>query len=294
MAKIADWNDAVGYRNDLLKLVQRSNPDLAELKSLWDQIESKANKSRQQVIQDIPRNDPLRLKVDLLRPMARIKDENLHTRVLAYLLDENNGHGFGRGVLIPLLEKINSLCQHPASRAASSKARHLCGAKQTKVSVIPEYRFPVKRIRNRSAGRNDIVVEFRATDCAVLVVIENKIEALVRKGQLETYETESRNWCKRERTKGKSTYALHILLTRETREEQKPEENWVTLTYLNLASILRNSFFKYPEAKGRQFLQLYIASITNGLLGIDIDQPHYTELTDFQTYRGTNNGKAHH
>jgi hypothetical protein len=152
---------------------------------------------------------------------------------------------------------------------------------RTNVSVRPEFRYPIDRSRTRSVARCDIWITLKNRTYNGLIIIENKIDAPEGGGQLGSYETKARQWC----NKYKGRYLL-VYLTPQERQTKLAKDRWVTLSYLDLASALREAWQKTPNAAGRPWLELYIAAITCGVVGIDINRPQDTALGVLETYLG--------
>jgi hypothetical protein len=221
-------------------------------------------------------NDPIHLPIDLLSPIGCTLDEVVHTRALAYLLNPKPAqpHGLGKDVLVAILNKL------PHGTGASKLLRLLCG--QTDIYVVPEYRWREDGFRDRSVSRCDIWIEIKSRKRAGLLVIENKIGA-PDSDQFRWYEGKARNWCRKHHKAG----SLLLYLTRDKRElTSSSNTEWVMFSYLELASALRRVWLERPEASGRAWLALYIASITGGLLGIDMSRVQTTELADIKMYLG--------
>jgi len=60
----------------------------------------------------------------------------------------------------------------------------------------------------------------------------------------------------------------------------------MALSYLDLASALRNAWARNRGAAGSEWLALYITSITRGVLGIDIARRGGASVQDIETYLG--------
>ncbi len=245
------------FRRDLLKLSVAPSWQLDALLPHWPQLEKRIKAKRRQLAANIPADDPIRFPVDLLTPLGCIADETLHTRALAYLLNVEDGHGFGKHVLASVLEKVRNV----AHSKESSKVLALMHHAQAQISVTPEYRYCVEGFRNRSVARCDIWITVQSKKGNALIIIENKIASLEGKGQLGWYQRKANEWCRKN-----GGLALLIYLA----VERTPKEKWLSLSYLDLASALREAWRKNPNAIGRGWLGLYIASIARGVLKADV------------------------
>jgi hypothetical protein len=67
----------------------------------------------------------------------------------------------------------------------------------------------------------------------------------------------------------KALEPLCVYLTRTDKQKLKePSVKWLGLTYIELAAALRRAWLENQDAVGREWLALYIASITSGVLEI--------------------------
>jgi hypothetical protein len=265
------------YVAQLLKIKQKESAALRSLKRVWPHVQSRAKIERQRLAKKIGRNDPLRLPLDLLRPIERSADENTHTRALAYLLDPDpkHGHGLGKYALIRILEAI-------PRRYGAAKLLRVLRRERTQVSVTPEHRYLFIDGKRRSVARCDIWIEMKhESRGAALVIIENKIDAPEGKGQLSRYEAEADRWKKHH--KG---HVLLIYLTREKRENGTVQGRWANLSYLDVAFALRKVWAAQPQAPGREWLSLYIATVMRHVVGIDVDRLHNTPIGQLERYLG--------
>jgi PD-(D/E)XK nuclease superfamily len=256
--------DAVSpsYKSAILKMVRQRSLELEELQRHWPSLENKLTRQRRRRSDKINPDDPIRLGVDLLSPIGRISDETIHTRALAYLLDPEPviPHGFGKDVLAAILDKL------PRGRGASQISKLLRGRRPI-VTVTAEYRYREEGMPDRSVSRCDIWVTLKSKKHAALIIIENKINALEGPSQLTWYQDKACEWCKNHAP----SKSLLLYLTPDGRQPKSSNSSkWLVLSYLDLASALRRAWLQKPKAVGRPWLALYIATITSGILGMDI------------------------
>ena len=262
------------FEQSLLTLAKAPSQQLILLEKLWPEQQRRIERKRREVAKKIDKGDPIKASIDLLTPLDLILDETVHTRALAFLLKGDNGHEFQNQVLSSIFKKVSDI--HDESNAR--KILSIVNRKIKTISVTPEYRWPTTGFRNRSVARCDIRIEIKAKNGRALIIIENKIRAPEGKGQLGCYERYANVW--RKNTGG---YSMLIYLA----PERGTKENWVSLSYLDLASALRAVWKDNAHAQGREWLALYIASITRGVLGIDVvKRPQDVELGDLNSYRG--------
>jgi hypothetical protein len=263
----------------LNRLVRQPSTELESLQRLWPAVRKRVERKRRHLLRAIPKDDPVRLQVDLLGPIKCASDETLHTQALAYVMDPQTGHQLAKHVLLSLLEFLRS--KYPRSGAARVlKTARKAGAR---ISVKPEYRYRVEGFRHKSTARSDIWIEIQVAKRSAVIVLENKIKAAEADGQLSWYERKAEAWCK---ARGHDRFLL-VFLSREgqaTTTSQK--KRWVTLSYLELAAVLRKVWAEARPALGAQWLALYVASIMHGVLGINLERYGNFNLVDIETYLG--------
>lgn len=270
-----------GIRKSLSRLVKKPSTDLDLLARLWPAVKKRVALERERLLRNVPKDDPLRLQVDLLGPIKCASDETLHTQALAYAMDPRTGHQLAKRVLISLLEFLH--LKYPRSGAA----RVLKTARKAaaRISVQPEYKYSVEGFRDRSTARSDIWVEIQVMKRSAVIVIENKIKAAESDGQLGWYERKAKGWCK---ARGHDRYLL-VFLSRDGKDATTSDgKKWVLLSYLELAAVLRKVWSDMRPALGAQWLALYLASITRGVLGINLERQRGIRVPDLQTYLGQN------
>jgi hypothetical protein len=262
------------FKNDVEHIPYAASYELAALKSHWSSLEKQIKKKRRALAQLIPKDDPIRFTVDLLTPLGRIADETLHTRALAYLLDGDAGHGLGRSVLNSLLMQIANVRRGTGASQVSALARR----QRTRICVIPEYRYSIEGIRNRSVARCDIWITIESRKAKALAVIENKIGAPESRGQLGWYQRKALTWCKSHHARA----PILIFLS----PDRIKKEGWVSLSYVDLACALRRVRRRNRGAAGWAWLGFYIAAITNGVLKADVRRPQDIDTDALNAYLG--------
>lgn len=267
------------YIKEIGRIVHQPGWELRELTKLWDGAKRKLWRKRERLRRSLPSDDPIRLKVDLLHSIKCASDETLHTQALAYILDPSQKHGFGSSVLTALLEKIAAI----NGRAGAARILHFARRRTTRVWVKPEYRYRIEGYRDRSIARSDIWIETQARKKSSVLVIENKIGAAESDGQLAWYERKVQSWCK---ARGHNCRLLVFLTPDGRRASTSKKQKWIALSYLQLAATLRTAWIANRNAAGAEWLALYIASITQSVLGIDLDRPGGFSASELETYLG--------
>lgn len=117
------------------------------------------------------------------------------------------------------------------------------------------------------------------------MIIENKIDAPDGPGQLGWYERKAKQLCKAYSAKGNQAKQLLLYLTNSNKI---PPENWVALTYVDLAAALRRVWIAHRkrEAAGIWWLRLYIATIMRNIRGMQVEHLQELDLCEMHTYFG--------
>jgi hypothetical protein len=263
----------------LNRLVRQPSSELESLQRKWPAVRNRLERKRRHLLRAIPDDDPIRLQVDLLGPIKCASDETLHTQALAYVMDPQTGHQLSKHVLLSLLEFLRS--KYPRSGAARVlKTARKAGAR---INVKPEYRYRVEGFRHRSVARSDVWIEIQVAQRSALIVLENKIKAPESDGQLSWYERKAEAWCK---ARGHDRFLLVFLSRKGKATTTSQNRKWVALSYLELAAVLRKVWAETRPALGAQWLALYVASITRGVLGINLERPDNLTLVEIETYLG--------
>jgi hypothetical protein len=272
------------FVDDLIRTSRKPSLELDALNHYWPAVQHEFDRKRRLLDREIPKDDPIRLAVDLLGPIKRRDGELLHTQALAYLLDPSSDHGLGTGVLAAILRRLG---QRVVCRAQTTRILRLLERKDVKTTVTPEYHYKVEGFRERSSARPDIWIDIDTDAEAALIIIENKINAPESNHQLAWCERKARQWCKREQRKPKRAFSLLIFIASDRRDVKSSEfDEWAVLPYVELAAALRTVWKRRRRAVGRPWLGLYIASITRGLLGLDVSSSANTDLTEIEVYLG--------
>lgn len=264
------------FQTDILELLGQPSIELEILKKHWKELDDSIRKGREEARNKIPADDPIRLHLDLLTPLDCISDEIIHTRALAYLLRPTQSHGLSaaNGVLAEILTRL------PAETCATEILAILRGD-QARVEVTPEYRYSIEGFGERSLARCDMWIEIHSKSDAALIIIENKIGSLEHGDQTKWYKNEAKNW--RNKYKYKKGRSILIWLAPD---ERGAGDNWISLRYIALASALRAVWCRNECSPDfRAWLGFYIASITQGILGMDVGSADLS-INDINLYLG--------
>lgn len=254
------------FRLNLQKLLRLPSYELTTLMPHWHGVRRKIKNEREKLYRQLLRNapdDPILSRDSLLKPMNAELNERLHTQTLAYLFDGKKPHKFGAGVFAAFVSAM------PHGSGARKISALLKGSRTT-ITVEPEYWFANDCI--------DLWIEIRARSRYALVVIENKIDAPETRDQLRRYQKKARDWC------NKHSRAPYLLVYLTPEGETASSDQWVSFSYLQLASVLRQIWNRNRRAYGRTWLSMYIATITRGVLEINPERD--MSLTDLKSYLG--------
>jgi hypothetical protein len=268
------------FNQALQQLLRQDSRELSALKTLWHKVESAERVRRLEIDRLIPPDDPIRKPIDLLGPTNRYSDENLHTRILAYLLDPAKPHGLGKRNLKELLSWARR-----SGAQAGEMLKLLDRAKS--ISVVAEYRHKISGETDRSHARCDLWIVIEEPEQSGLIIVENKIDALEGHRQLEWYENKARRWHSEQVKRGAKADVLLLYLAPSDRTIiSSVEKKWSHITYLNLAALLRVVWKETENGDGKVWLGLYLSSVLKGILGFSPDRLEDIAVSDMEIYLG--------
>jgi hypothetical protein len=256
------------FRNKLIRLNRQPSPELELLDRHWPNVQKRIDRERRKLSKPIKDDDPIKFSLDLLTPIVRTLDENTHTRSIAFLFDKFQPHGFKTKVLRAFI----NLC--PSKKTVRIlKLLTL----ENDISVEPEFRFRTEQNTERTLGRCDIRIRIETDKGNAIIIVENKISAAEGDSQLRWYEKHADRWCK------DHDPAERLLVYLTPRGIKASSAEWVSLSYLELASVLRHVWFHNSCAPGSSWLGLYTAAVVRGVLGIN---PSSATPEQVKTYLG--------
>jgi hypothetical protein len=192
---------------------------------------------------------PVFEEISLLAPMQRETWEVHHTRILAWLLNPSNPHGFGQSMLLRLISEM-----------LPKQGRQVSIEYLDQIAILPEY-----ICHNRY--RIDIWGECRLynkSGCIpLLIALEAKIHSEEQKKQLSNYDKAILCW----QSSNKNGVVLRIFLTPDARQVCSSDEKWIPMEYLDLARILWSVGKDKQEAPAYMYLRYYIAGIYKDIYG---------------------------
>lgn len=191
----------------------------------------------------LPEDDPIKCRISLFRPKGYGRLETAHTRTLAWLLDPNGEHGFGTSLLAALFRYLSG----------DECSEMVC------VNVESEYPIDFRGAK----GRLDVFAQGAWKDekrRGWAIVIEAKVDALEGEGQLQRYD----DWL---RSNAADREVFRLFLHPDHREPETANEDWLTLSYLELVRIFRPVYGKLRHKPGFQFLRFYLAGVLQDICG---------------------------
>lgn len=256
----------------------------AELKSVmpsWSLVSRTLDAERERLLRCLPKDDPIRAGSDLLSPLSYDNDEVTHTQAVAYLFDPRKPHGFRCAVLERFIIELRNSVDYRCRKV--DDFLRLVRGKRTDLKVIPERRHLLADTRARKVPKTDIWIEIHTPYPKGLIVIENKISARESERQLEDYERVATDWCRRHR----GCAALLVFLTVDgSNPESAGSDRWVSVSYSQLAHVLREVWMQNRQARAASWLELYIASIARNVLGLRVDNTDSVSIARLQEYVG--------
>jgi hypothetical protein len=234
------------YAHALLSSPQEpSTSDLHSLAEVLNSWRSDRQRQLQDYLKQLPADDPLLNPVSLFGTMDYGRLETAHTRALAWLLDDCE-HGFGHNLLEALLLRL----LNPEGTQVSA----------IRVDTVDsEYRVSSESA-SADAGRLDIVATGHwvegGKEVSWLMVIEAKIDAAEGGEQLSQYDA----WIEDQPHQRK----LRIFLTpdgRDAESRSEDSEEWVPMTFLELAGWFRRESARLLNAPGYHFLRYYLTGV---------------------------------
>ncbi len=212
---------------------------------------------------------PLDWEMDLLGGFTTERSEVAHTQCLAYLLDSKGSHGLGTRALREFFRLLGRLIPGEDLFERLSSDNHDAAARLRHVRVFAEQTVeaPVGKTSATEARRCDLWLELVEEGRALVVVIENKIDAGEHSDQLAAYEQAVWRWARRHRRN--SFEQRLVLLTPDGRapEGDSDHEAWLPVSYKQLAAALAQATRDAAEP-GKTFLALYVSTILKAVLGL--------------------------
>jgi hypothetical protein len=126
-------------------------------------------------------------------------------------------------------------------------------------------------------------VEAHARSKSAVIVFENKVRSGESDGQLAWYERKAKQWCQ---ARGHSRRLLLFLSRKGAKPTSAKSDSWISLSYLELACVLRRVWREHRQAPGASWLAMYIASVAQGVYGLNLSRPESLAPSDLEIYLG--------
>ncbi len=219
--------------------------ELRRLGEILDQVYRTAHARMVERVQALDPDSPLRCPVSAFGSRDAGKNEGWHTRLLAWLLDPQGEHGFGSALLKGFLDRVGISCQdrEPAC-VTSMPERSVEGGKKIDIWVEGCWEG------GTAAGAHE----------SWLVVIECKVKGGEGPGQLGCYAAAV--------GQEPARTTRMVFLTPEGREPTS--EDWVPLSFLELAQVLWQAGRDRRDAPGFALLKHYLVTILRDVLEVPL------------------------
>lgn len=217
-------------------------PLLADSMSKW---RSHANERMLKHLEKLPKDDPLHCPLSLFEPMNFSRLETAQTHALAWFLNPDKKHGFGGRLIEELLFEVAGV-------------PWLWGSLEVK-EVESEREIKL----GHETGRLDVYargtwIDEEEKKVPWMLVIEAKVDALESPVGLPLYE----KWMKSQGAKEE----IKVFLTPDGRPpETAKTDEWIAMSFLELACCFRRAFDELHDRAGYQLLRHYLTGIFRDL-----------------------------
>lgn len=192
---------------------------------------------------------PVNCPVSLFGTIESGCKETAYTRALAYLLNHNETHGFGKDIFVAFCKKI---------RFQAKSADYNVNAELWNQDKNNRYDIRISGKRTRGTANPDF-----------LIAIEAKINAGFGKDQLKRYDKDLKN---------KTDNLMKICLTKEEIDEDDLPKEWISLTWKDIATLLWEAIKGQKDKAGYEYVRYYISSIYQDIYQNNIK---YSDIYDF-------------
>lgn len=265
-------NDEAATSNEDVSLATQINDALPRLTA---RLRHAYDDARQQLERDARWTlAPLDWRADLLAAVGKARSEVTHTLCLAHLLDSRAAHGLGVRVLREFFKLMGRLIpgEDIFERLGNGAPENDERLRHVRVTAEHVVEAPFESGTTTEERRCDLWLELLEEGHALVVVIENKIDAGEHDEQLASYERAVWKWA-RDRRRNSFEQRL-VFLTPDGRAPDGANDHpaWLPMSYQHLAGALAHATHDAPEP-GRTFASLYVSTILKSILGItpDID-----------------------
>lgn len=203
--------------------------------------------------------------------------ETAHTRILAWLFNSEEDHGFECTPIRLLLGLLFDQGKFPFAPNY----------------ILSNIEIEAERALSDGSGRR---IDIWITGCARkteidvpvnwIVVVEAKVEAEESLDQLVFYEKEAKKWAdKVKSSQSKHCNPIYIFLTREGKLAKRYKENWLPITFEHISRIIWESIKNKAEKPGFHLARLYIAGVLSDVcdwpLPLSVEKSNKYKLLEF-------------
>lgn len=175
--------------------------------------------------------------------------ETAHTRILAWIFNPAESHGFGEAPLRGLLQHYSQLGKFPF--ADDYILSNINVSAERPLSCKPGKRIDIWISGRAKMNESDTWRDW-------LIVIEAKVRAPDSPQQLSTYKQEATNW-----VSGRSEPIAPILvfLTSEGKSAKYDSDGWIQTTYEPLVAVIWNAIKGSSDKAGFHLISHYITGV---------------------------------
>lgn len=225
------------------------------VENLLEKFKQNAIEKFEKLKEDKEYPTPVNCPVSLFGTIESGCKETAYTRALAYLLDHNETHGFGKDIFVAFCKKI---------RFQAKSADYDVNAELWNQDKNNRYDIRISGKRTRGTANPDF-----------LIAIEAKINAGFGKDQLKRYDKDLKN---------KTDNLMKICLTKEEIDDDDLPKEWISLTWKDIATLLWEAIKGQKDKAGYEYVRYYISSIYQDIYQNDIKYSDIYNFIDDESY----------
>ncbi len=225
------------------------------VENLLEKFKQNAIEKFEKLKEDKEYPTPVNCPVSLFGTIESGCKETAYTRALAYLLDHNETHGFGKDIFVAFCKKI---------RFQAKSADYDVNAELWNQDKNNRYDIRISGKRTRGTANPDF-----------LIAIEAKINAGFGKDQLKRYDKDLKN---------KTDNLMKICLTKEEIDEDDLPKEWISLTWKDIATLLWGAIKGQKDKAGYEYVRYYISSIYQDIYQNNIKYSDIYNFIDDESY----------
>lgn len=231
------------------------------VENLLEKFKQNAIEKFEKLKEDKEYPTPVNCPVSLFGTIESGCKETAYTRALAYLLDHNETHGFGKDIFVAFCNKIKT-CKKIPFQAESA-----------------DYDVNAELWNQDKNNRYDIHISGKQTKGTAnpyfLIVVEAKINASFGKDQLKRYDKD---------LESKPENLIKICLTKEKLDEKNLTKEWISLTWKDIAALLWEAIKGKKDKAGYEYVRYYISSIYQDIYRNNIKYSDIYNFIDDESY----------